>query len=190
MLGEGDGRFLSAFTRLNARSEVDYVDASAAMLALARSRLARTAATATKTRFFQLDVRHQALPGTTYDLIVTHFFLDCLNDLEVIDVVDKVANSAAPNTRWVVSDFAQPDGGVSKYIGMWLVQVLYLFFRRTARLEAQKLPSYRPALCSAGFVLEKKERFAGGILFSEIWIRKGSTPRLGQSLSAPSKRRI
>ncbi len=40
VLGEGDGRFLAAFLASNRAAKVDVVDSSAAMLALARRRVA------------------------------------------------------------------------------------------------------------------------------------------------------
>ena len=59
MLGEGDGRFLAAFLRANPHAEVDYVDLSVGMLALAEKR-AGAAATG-RVRFHHADARDLAV---------------------------------------------------------------------------------------------------------------------------------
>jgi ubiquinone/menaquinone biosynthesis C-methylase UbiE len=160
MLGEGDGRFLKAFTAINACSDIDYVDASGAMLAIARSRFSHAEKAWGRTvRFFRLDVRQQALPDTSYDLIVTHFFLDCLSSQEVRQIISRVASSAAPHARWLISEFRQPNHGTWKYATICVLHVLYAFFRWTGGLETQTLPCYRTALTSSGFVLEREKIF-------------------------------
>ena len=101
LLGDGDGRFLARFA---ARSEalIDYVDVSARMLELARERVgaARIALSPSRRAY-------AAAPAGEYDLIVTHFFLDCFDerDLECL-----IARSGAPRNPalWIVSEFRQP----------------------------------------------------------------------------------
>ena len=172
MLGEGDGRFLRAFAA-GSRSEIDYVDLSAAMLELARVRSDRARARREGTvRFFRLDVRDDALPRPPYDLIVSHFFLDCFDDEEIQKIVSRVANSAAPRARWVVSEFRQPGKGIWKYAGACILRILYSFFRWTTGLGTRSLPSYRSALESNRFVLESERVFLSGLLVSELWRRE------------------
>jgi len=84
VLGEGDGRFLAKIgapckTRKNTVKPpcftVDYVDLSGNMLDLARSRAGTEYVT-----YHHADALKIPLPAGHYDLIVTHFFLDCLNE--------------------------------------------------------------------------------------------------------------
>ena len=68
VLGDGDGRFLRAFLKVNPRAEIDCVDSSAKMLALARQRVG--AADAARVRFHHADAVHWQPPMVSYDLIV------------------------------------------------------------------------------------------------------------------------
>src|SRR6476660_3262445 len=74
IIGEGDGRFLSELLRTHSTVEVDCVDASERMLALARQRLRHTAARPW-VHFLYADIRSWTPHEATYDLIVTPFFL-------------------------------------------------------------------------------------------------------------------
>jgi ubiquinone/menaquinone biosynthesis C-methylase UbiE len=65
MLGDGDGRFLKRFLREADQAEVDYVDCSGQMLALARSRL--TSEMRERVRFHKLTA-HEFQPYKQYDL--------------------------------------------------------------------------------------------------------------------------
>ena len=78
MLGDGDGRFLTHLLAANPQLQADAVDISPAMLHLLtrRARTARPTA-ATRLRTHQTGALAFA-PSGPYDLIVTHFFLDCL----------------------------------------------------------------------------------------------------------------
>ncbi len=173
MLGEGDGRFLKAFTAVSMRSDIDYVDVSAAMLTIARHRLARARGTEDGTvGFFRSDVQNEPLPGSSYDLVITHFFLDCFNDQEIDRIVSTIAGSALTNTRWLVSEFHQPIRGVWKYAALCILYVIYAFFHWTTGLESRRLPSYKSALILNGFFLEREQMFLKGLLVSQLWRRE------------------
>jgi ubiquinone/menaquinone biosynthesis C-methylase UbiE len=176
MLGEGDGRFLKTFAAVSMRSDIDYVDVSAAMLAIARHRLAGARGAENRSvRFFRSDVQNdEPLPGSSYDLVITHFFLDCFNDQEIDKVVSTIAGSTLANARWLVSEFRQPIRGVWKYAALCILYATYVFFRWTTGLETHRLPSYRSALTSNGFFLEREQTFLGGLLVSQLWRREAS----------------
>ena len=76
-LGDGDGRALAALLAAAPHACVDYVDVSARMLELARD--------ARWHRAGHLSLRrraHHAAAAAEYDLIVTHFFLDCFDETD------------------------------------------------------------------------------------------------------------
>ncbi|HZY62001.1 MAG TPA: class I SAM-dependent methyltransferase, partial [Edaphobacter sp.] len=79
VLGDGDGRFLRALLSANPQLHAEAVDTSAAMLQLLRKNCAVTAD--------RLRIHHGSAlnfaPTGQYDLVVTHFFLDCLTQPEV-----------------------------------------------------------------------------------------------------------
>jgi ubiquinone/menaquinone biosynthesis C-methylase UbiE len=172
MLGEGDGRFLAKFvaprktpskhresTVRTPCLSVDYVDLSAEMLELARGR-AGTDGVA----YHHADALTIPLPAVHYDLIVTHFFLDCLSEDEAKSLIEKISASVKPDARWLISEFREPT--------MWtraIVQILYLFFRITTGLRTRSLVDHHPLLTRAGFVLVREETERFGLLASELW---------------------
>lgn len=171
MLGEGDGRFLAAFLKVNSHAEVDYVDLSERMLALAEDR-ARSVGAANRVNFHHADARTWPLPpGAAYDLVVTHFFLDCFTTGELPPLLDRLAASASVDALWIVSEFHQPAHGFAAWRASLWITALYLFFRLVTGLRVRALPTYRPLLQACGFHLERVITADAGLLVSELWRR-------------------
>jgi spermidine synthase len=77
LCGDGDGWFLARLLWENSRVEVDFVDLSPRMIALAERRVAKMGPDfRERVRFHSGDVRDFVARPDGYDLIVTHF-LDC-----------------------------------------------------------------------------------------------------------------
>ena len=161
LLGDGDGRFLARFSGDNPSAAIDSVDLSGRMLELARSRCP-----ADQVTFHRADALKFPIGG--YDLICTHFFLDCLNRAQLESLADRIAASCARDARWVVSEFREP--------GAWahaIVSGLYFFFRWTTGLRTRELVDHRPILERAGFQMKRCESARFGLLVSELWIKAG-----------------
>jgi SAM-dependent methyltransferase len=173
ILGDGDGRFTARLLSTNNAVRIDAIDASPAML---RALTLRTAANSARLRTFRLDARdlrgwRAAEPETAaqYDLIVTHFFLDCLTTEEARALAEEVASSAAPGAVWVVSEFAVPQGWFGRLVAQPAIALLYAVFGLLTGLSVRRLPDHAEALRSAGFVpICKKPRLCG-LLVSELW---------------------
>ncbi len=161
VLGDGDGRFTARLLARNRQVQVIAVDSSATMLGLLadRSRLF-----AGRLRIVRADAR-EFLPQPPIDLVVTHFFLDCLTEGEVHDLVRRVAIALEPESLWVVSDF-RVDGWRS---GL-LVSGLYLAFRLLTGLRITRLPDHRRPLREQGFRMLEEKRGLCGLLFTEVWM--------------------
>lgn len=83
IVGEGDGRFLCELVRACPKIDVDCIDASEAMLQLARARLRRTRPESfSRVHFIREDILKWS-PHQSYDLLVTHFFLNCFPGREI-----------------------------------------------------------------------------------------------------------
>jgi len=168
VMGEGDGRFLAALVEQNPEAEIDYVDLSERMLDLAFMRVGKCGG---RVRFAQTDARTDSLPCAAYDLIVTHFFLDCFDESDAARVVRKIAEAALPRARWMVSEFRQPGSGWRAVWARAWLRVLYLFFKITTGLKTSRLIDHRPLLQWEGFRLARTESARFGLLVSELWIR-------------------
>ncbi len=176
VVGDGDGRFTARLLAANCAVCIDAIDASAAML---RALTRRATADAARLRTFCLDARDwrarrapapaEEKVAAQYDLIVTHFFLDCLTTSEVCTLAEEVAAAAASGALWIVSEFAVPQGWFGRLIAQPLVAFLYAAFGWLTGLRVRRLPDHGEALHSAGFVRIGKKPRLGGLLVSELW---------------------
>lgn len=171
ILGDGDGRFTAEFVRRYPLARVDSVELSTGMLALAQARLRRLKLDSEGVRFFQGDARMIDLEGE-YDLIVTHFFIDCFDVEELRTLVGRISERCVPGGRWLISEFSSiPGAGVLSIAAAALIRVMYLFFRIATGLRVKRLPDYVPVLAADGFRIVRQSSAAGGLLVSELWER-------------------
>lgn len=168
VIGDGDGRFSSELVRANPNIEVDAVDASAAMLhALVR----RAGAAEARIRTHVADARRWKPAGNRrYDLVVTHFFLDCLTTDEVRGLAAAVRPVLVEGALWVVSEFAVPDRPFGRVVAGPLVSALYRAFGVLTGLRVRRLPDYRAALEGVGLRLTESRSFLWGLLVSDVWV--------------------
>ena len=176
VLGDGDGRFTARLLGANAKVRVDAVDGSRAMLAALMS---RTGPDAYRVRTRLEDIRGWSAsdpdPGSDlgskepYDLIATHFFLDCLTEEEIGALAGRAWRAAAPGALWVVSEFAIPSGWFGRLIARPIVAGLYLSFGILTGLTVRTLPDYAGALRGKGFRLLERRLRLSGLLVAELW---------------------
>lgn len=168
ILGEGNGRFLQSFRALHPTVPVRVVDLSPAMLALARSR-----DPSPHTAFTQADATQLDLPENAYDLVVTHFFLDCFPEPAVRALVEKLSRAATPTATWLLADFHQPAHGLSAlHARLWLA-TMYAFFRLATGLPARSLVAPDPHLIARSFRLAAEARTRFSLIRSTAWRRDG-----------------
>jgi ubiquinone/menaquinone biosynthesis C-methylase UbiE len=170
VLGDGDGRFTARLLAANRNIEVDAVDASAAMLAQLRRRVAYTGADAEgRLRIVQADLRHFTPDCSGYDLVVSHFFLDCLTDAELREMTERIVPHLAPGATWLVSEFAIPKDGWRRVAARSIVHFLYFAFDKMTHLRVQELPDYEQIFLQNGFHRSKQAWLLGGLLVAEMW---------------------
>ena len=165
-IGDGDGRYTAALLRANAGVQVEAVDASAAML---RALVRRAGSNAGRVRPCVADARRWVPPARGYDLVATHFFLDCLTTDEVRELAARVRPALAAEAAWVVSEFVAPPGFYGRFVARPLIAFLYFAFGVLTGLRVRQLPEHRAALEKAGFVLRERRTWLGGLLVAEMW---------------------
>jgi trans-aconitate methyltransferase len=166
ILGEGNGRFISELLKVHPDIEIDCVDASAVMLGLVNAR----AGSASGVRLMQRDIREWT-PEGPYDLIVTHFVLDCFGTEDVKLVVEKLAGAATSDATWLLADFQVPQTALARlHAKVWL-GAMYAFFRVAAGLRTSELVNPTDELSAQGFVCRSRELSRLGMLKSEMWMR-------------------
>jgi hypothetical protein len=170
VLGDGDGRFTAELLRRYPRIQAHAVDGSAAML---RSLEDRCRAYAGRVKTELADLRGwQPHAEMRYDVVITHFFLDCLSTNEIGSLARRLAPVMAPDALWLVSDFAIPDSRFGRMLATPLVGSLYLAFRMLTGLEAGKLPNHAAALDNAGWALDTNATRLRGLLISQLWRKR------------------
>jgi SAM-dependent methyltransferase len=172
VLGDGDGRFLARLLQQNPGLHVLAVDTSAKMLHLLRERCFSSVPGCVRNlRCMQVSAL-EITPSRDTDLIVTHFFLDCLPQFEVDALVARIAAHIQPGALWLLSDFAVPAAPILRPIAVLYIRSLYLAFRLLTGLRATRLPDPQAALSRAGFQLIARHERLFGLLYTELWQRR------------------
>ena len=166
ILGDGDGRFTARLLAQNPAIQVDAVDASPAMLS---ELVRRTGPHAGRVKTHVADARFFDPAMTDYDLIATHFFLDCLSTREVASLAARLRLYVRPGAIWVLSEFTIPAGWLGPVVARPLIAFLYQAFGSLTGLKIRRLPDYRDALAAAGFTLIRQQHRLSGLLVSEMW---------------------
>lgn len=171
MLGEGNGRCLVELLRAFPAARFVCVDASARMLECARARVREHGLGDGAVEFIHADARDWQPPAARFDLVVTHFFLDCFTAGQLAALVPRLASAAAADARWLLADFYEPPSGLSKWRARWILHAMYFFFRRVTRLSASHLTLPDEFLQHSGFTLGKRRLSEWGLLHSDLWQR-------------------
>jgi SAM-dependent methyltransferase len=169
IVGEGNGRFLCELLRAHPGIAVDCIDASEEMLRLAQARLLRTSPESIPhVRFLCKDILNWS-PQGSYDLLVTHFVLDCFPRPELQMIVNKLAAAAEPGALWLIADFILPRNRVARgHARLWL-WLMYSFFGITASIKAKNIVDPQPILAGNGFVRASSTVSRAGMLRSDLY---------------------
>ena len=177
-LGDGDGRFTARLLRENSAIKVDAVDVSPAML---EALVYRASPDTDRIHAFHADIRRWQPEDPPYDLIVSHFVLDCLTTVEVQSLAATLARAVSPGSLWIISDFAVPTNWFGWLVARPAVWALYRAFGWLTGLQVRSLPDHSIALRQAGFILQERKRWLGGLIISELWTSAPADPGLRYS---------
>lgn len=168
VLGDGDGRFLARLLAQNPSLHALAVDTSTTMLELLQERCAP----ANSRLHLQQTSALAAVPPDDVDLIVTHFFLDCLTQTEVNELAQRIAVQSTPGTLWLLSDFQVPQSRAVRPLARLYIRALYFAFRLLTSLRVQHLPDPQEALSHAGFQRIAQHERLFGMIYTELWKRE------------------
>jgi hypothetical protein len=171
LAGEGHGRSLEACRRQFPEAKIVAVDASAGMLEQARANLERKGLDSSKVEFVHANLLEWKPPREAFDLIVTHFFLDCFPEDQLAAVVSQLAAGARPDAHWLLADFQVAPSGAARWRSRCILAMLYAFFRLVTGLPASRLVCPEAALERAGFRRHRRRETEWKLLTSEWWQR-------------------
>lgn len=168
LVGEGDGRLLTALLRSAPHARVVCVDSSGGMLRRARER-AVAAGSAARVDFVHADVRTLPLDAAGFDAVVTPFVLDLFDADDLGPVVASLATALRPGGWWLHVDFALPARGWRRWRAQLWLAGLYGFFRSTTTMSARGLVDPSPGLATAGLVRVEEVTAQAGLLTSRLY---------------------
>ncbi len=169
--GEGNGRFLLECRRSWQQARIVCADASGRMLELAKRRLEQRRLETDGIEFLRADVLEWSPPKQEFDLIVTHFFLDCFREEQLQRIVSTLATAARSKAAWLTADFQAPEFGLQRFRAEVILKTMYLFFRFATGLPARRLTRPDPFLAANGFVLRQRGVSEWGLLHTDLWER-------------------
>jgi cyclopropane fatty-acyl-phospholipid synthase-like methyltransferase len=169
VLGDGDGRFLAHLLRTNPELSADAVDCSRSMLEILDRRISKMGDNARRRVILhQADVLSWTAQDR-YDVVVSHFFLDCFFKHQLEQLMDRIAPHLEQGALWLISEFAIPPGAPASYLSAGIVRLLYEFFGLVTGLSVRALPDYCAVMRHSGFRLMGRKAFLGGLLESQLW---------------------
>jgi hypothetical protein len=169
LLGEGPGRYLTELLRVNPSVQVACVDASRGMIAVAKRNLQSSGLSDRRVHFEYAGLADWNNSGPGYDLIATHFFLDCFGPEDLAVWVPKIAAAGRTGAFWVLSDFCVPLGGWRRIRARLILSLAYAFFRCATGLSARGLTPPQPYLEAAGLERLQCLRYHHDLLYAELW---------------------
>ena len=164
VVGDGDGRFFVECVQAWPNCRFVYVERSQNMLRKARQRINREGIDA--------DIRwchgDALLVGEgKFDVLVTHFVLDCHQGKALESFVQKLAEQVKCKGFWMVSDFDPAATWWSSH----LVSVMYMFFACVASLPRQHLKRPDALIQAQSFSKQRHYSLWQGFIFSDLWRR-------------------
>ncbi len=171
ILGQGPGKFLVPFQQRFINARITCIDSSQRMLAIAQHNLVSRKVPVNNISFIHANALDYNYAPASYDLIVTHFFLDCFGPEELRRLISRLACAATSSATWLISDFAVPRSGFPRLRARAIHSLMYAFFRLTTNLSARHLTSPEQFLRSHHFTLQHRTSTNLGLLHSDLWSR-------------------
>lgn len=167
VLGEGDGRTAARLLVVAPNAEIDVLEFSPEMIALAKQRTGNSP----RVTFRCANALTECWPENHYDAIITNFFLDCFTTTEVRNLIRRLTSVLKPGGIWLIAEFDIPaDGWRRIHAHLW-IWTMYRFFGITTGLRARELPEIEKPLREAGMTRMEQQQERAGLMISEVWRR-------------------
>lgn len=162
VIGGGTGWWLKDLLKLNATCRVSYIEASSKMIAIAKRNSENNA------RIHFIHGTEESIPKAEFDVVITHFFLDMMDNSQLELFFDQVTNVLKPSAAWVATDFVNHR--------LWhraLLGLMYLFFRMLGAIEINRLPDWQQIFKARGYTSGETRYFFRTFIESR-WYEKSN----------------
>lgn len=164
VVGGGTGRFLVDLLKVGESLKVTYVDISPGMILKAKKKVNKLG----KSEHVEFICGGlESIPNGKYDLICTHYFLDCFEEGELFGVIQQFKSLLSKDGLWHFTDFYLDDS--SSMFRKSFVSFLYFFFRSFCGLKVKKLANFKELFSKNGLQLKEEGYFYRGLLRTGLY---------------------
>lgn len=167
IIGGGTGWILEEMLKQTKTSKILYLEASEKMLQLAQKRYNQEPEKSGMQVEFRLGTEKDLRPEETFDVVFTGFLLDLFQSENLRKLMQKLYAHLKPNGSWLVADFAPQNA--TRFWQKSLLKVMVLFFKITAKLQADKLPEIEEAFKDFPLQPSQKHQFFHKLIFSAVY---------------------
>jgi tRNA (cmo5U34)-methyltransferase len=157
IMGGGSGLILPVIFSLNPSAEVYFVDASKAMIDLAKKRIFEGA-------IHFIHGTEENIPELTYDCVITSFYLDLFREPKLKNVVEIIARRMSSESQWIATDFV-----CEKPWHKVMLKIMCVFFSINTEIETKKLPDWRNVLNRQKFASKADLHFYNGFILTSLY---------------------
>ena len=150
IVGGGTGWILEEIAKLYPSGlDITYIDSSSKMIGLSKKRNCAV----NHVQFIEAGIENTSLKDKSFDIIITPFAADGFTQEAWQQVFTKLHASLKPNGIWLYADFRLNDK--SPVWQKLMIKLLYLFFKITCRIQADKLPTIDTCFSSYKLISER-----------------------------------
>ena len=173
LLGEGHGRFLESLLAIHPQAIATVCDKSFSMLTSTYNRLPKESVK--NVHLLQLQVMNLEFPPKSFDVLVTHFFLDCF-DSETLDrLIPKLCHYLKDGGSWLIADFEESrKKSFTCRLQRLFLRCLYFFFRSTCGISASRIVPPGIILRQSGMIETERTSYCHGLIYSGLWKKSSS----------------
>lgn len=167
IVGGGTGQVLKYLSECEINElRVDYVETSEAMLNIAKCKTLNG---------LSVDFIHQPIEQISqnklYDVIITQFFLDSFQSIDLENVFSLLHDRLKAHGTWIIADFQ-----IAKdWRKVWqkpLLSIMYLFFAVTVGLKARRLEDFQGLFTRLGYHLNTRQSYYASFIFSSTYQKR------------------
>ncbi|NME71654.1 class I SAM-dependent methyltransferase [Flammeovirga aprica] len=167
IIGGGSGKILSEIDQLGLASEIVYIEKSPKMIALAKKNKINS-----PIKFINASYEDAKEYGH-FDVIITNFFVDLLNEKQFQAFIPFIYSLLSENGKWIVTDFRIHERFPLRSLHKLIHLSMISFFRITVNLQNTKLFNYHTLIHESRFFQAESKKYAYmHMMFSSIFKKR------------------
>ncbi|MFT2009067.1 class I SAM-dependent methyltransferase [Pontibacter sp. 13R65] len=172
LIGGGSGWLLEQILLHHPKLKLLYLEASPKMLQMAQNRYRRLQVSGHQVEF-RLGTEALLHETDVFDVIFTPFLLDLFLPHRLHLLMNRLANSLAPEGLWLFSDF-WPVATPPLWWQQLLLKSMYTFFGMVSQVRARSLPDFKSHFEQLQLEEVYSSSYAKGMVQSKVFQRKSN----------------